>query len=304
MRWIALKRSKIRVRGEPLKVRMKGMTAQEEHTHFLHSLLTNNVKALKPGTFNYNLWLRPNGQPIGDFFVFRDGQSFILDTELDSNRVIDEFNRLKLSLRVYFDDLTGSLEHVFLFGEGAEDFIGERFGGVPEDLKFIKENGVIIAGNPLRIGLRGFDLIGEGISTLLPGDEKINFEEFEDLRIENRIARIGKELREGFSPIEAGVLDYAIDLNKGCYTGQEAIARVYYRGRTPRVLVKMESLGKVEEGEELISENGKRAGLITSVASNGRRCLGYVLREVLEKGEPLRTSGGNVEVKIIDQGGK
>ncbi|MDQ7039130.1 MAG: folate-binding protein, partial [Aquificota bacterium] len=81
MRWIILKRSKVRVYGKPLKMMMKGMTAQEEHTHFLHSLLTNNVKNLREGDFNYNLWLKPNGQPVGDFFVYRVGDHFLLDSE-------------------------------------------------------------------------------------------------------------------------------------------------------------------------------------------------------------------------------
>ena len=50
---------------------MKGLTAPEEHTHFLHGLLTNDIKSLKPYTFNYNLWLKQNGNPIADFLFIK-----------------------------------------------------------------------------------------------------------------------------------------------------------------------------------------------------------------------------------------
>lgn len=298
MRWIELDRSKIKVYGKPLKTMMKGMTAQEEHTHFLHSLLTNNVKNLKDGSFNYNLWLRQNGQPLGDFFVYRIEDHFLLDTEKDAKEVIARFEELKLSLRVYFEDLSAGLMHFFVFGEGSSEFIKDAFGVVPEEFKFIKKDGVLIASNPLRIGEEGYDIITGESSLPLPADRQVSSEEFEDLRIRRGIPRIGKELREGFSPVEAGMVEHAIDMNKGCYVGQEAVARVFYRGRTPRKLVKMEAEGRIEEGSELFNDEGKKVGVITSVASDGRRAIAYILSEEAGKGSSFYV--GSTKVKIIE----
>lgn len=300
MRWVKLRRYKIRVFGSRVRTPMKGMTAPEEHTHFLHSLLTNNVKALKQGTLNYNLWLRQNGQPVGDFFLYRIGDSFLLDTEKPASEVIEEFQRLKLSLRVYFEDLS-HLDHVFLFGEGASEFVKETFGVVLEDYEVKEVGSVYLAKNPLRLREEGYDLIGDlsGFLKNLKREEEIGERELEDIRIGRCIPRIGKELREGFSPLEAGVLGYAIDMNKGCYVGQEAIARVHFRGRTPRVLVKLR--GELSEDSTLY-EGDRAVGLITSVSSDGRVGLGYVLRSVYERGKELRSQMGKVYLEESCEG--
>ncbi len=297
MRWVRLKRTKVKVYGEPAKIVMKGLTAQEEHTHFLHSLLTNDVRALKPGEFNYNLWLKQNGQPIGDFFVYRMRDYYLLDTEKPAEEVIDEFNRLKLSLKVYFEDLTDKMDHFFLFGEDAPEFLKENLGIRLESMKVLEKNGFLVARNPVRIKADGYDLMGD-LSTLfgkLPKELEISESEFENVRIESCVPKIGKELREGFSPLEAGVLNYAISVNKGCYVGQEAIARVYFRGRTPRVLVKISLEGEVSEGERLL-EGEKPVGLITSVSPEGNFALGYVLRNSYEEGKILSTERGKVRL--------
>ncbi|RUM31450.1 MAG: folate-binding protein [Aquifex sp.] len=305
MKWIKLKRNKIRVYGKPAKILMKGLTAPEEHTHFLHGLLTNDIKSLKPYTFNYNLWLKQNGNPIADFFVYKIKDYYILDTEEDADFVINEFTRLKLSLKVYFDNLN-LYEHVFIYGEGAEAFVKEKFGIELKDyeVKEIKED-VFIAKNPVRLKETGFDLFGniEEFFKELPEEGQVSEDEFEEERIKNCVPRIHKELREGFSPLEAGVLSYAISLNKGCYVGQEAIARVYFRGRTPRTLVKFEILEGVKEGNKIL-EDGKAIGLITSVSPSGNTALGYMLRAKLELEKEYRTEEGRVKVLEVCEGGK
>ena len=303
MKWIDLKRSKIKVFGKPAKILMKGMTAPEEHTHFLHSLLTNNVKALRPGTFNYNLWLRQNGQPVGDFFVYRIGDYFLLDTEKPADEVIKEFERLKLSLKVYFEDLTPSTDHVFVFGEGSSEFVKDAFGVSLENFEVKEAGGILVARNPLRLRMEGYDLMGDlsGLLEKLSEEDEVSEKEFEDIRIERCVPRIGKELREGFSPLEAGVLSYAIDMNKGCYVGQEAIARVYFRGRTPRVLARFDLEGEVKEGAKLY-DGGKAVGLITSVSSDGKKALGYVLRNLYEEGRELEAEGGKAYLRESCEG--
>ena len=303
MKWIKLSRSKIRVYGKPLKVMMKGMTAPEEHTHFLHSLLTNNVKNLSPGTFNYNLWLRQNGQPVGDFFIYRREDSFLLDTELPSEKVIEEFERLRLSLKVFFEDLTDQLSHIFLYGDNSSELLKDAFGVSLKDLEFVEKEGILIGRNPLRLRKEGYDLIGDldSILSCLPAEREVGEEEFEEERIRSLVPRIGNELREGFSPLEACLVKYAIDMNKGCYVGQEAIARVYYRGRTPRVLALFEVEG-TGEPSEILSAEGKKVGLITSLSPSGNYALGYILRERIDD-QNLTCGGLRLRVvKTCDEG--
>jgi len=279
MKWIKLNRSKIKVFGKPAKVLMKGMTAPEEHTHF-------------------NLWLRQNGHPVGDFFVYKVENYYILDTEKPAQEVIEEFERLKLSLKVYFEDLTPQMAHFFVFGEGVSEFVKDAFGVDIKEGEIEESEGVFIARNHVRLKGEGYDLMGEpkAIIDKLPTEEEVSEQEFEDLRIERCVPKIGKELKEGFSPLEAGVLNYAIDMNKGCYVGQEAIARVYFKGRTPRVLVRMEKVeGSVEEGDKL-TEGQKAVGVITSLNSKGELALGYVLRNSYEPGREVSASSGKVRL--------
>ncbi|MCS7262548.1 MAG: folate-binding protein [Aquificaceae bacterium] len=285
MKWVELKRSKVRVYGKAGRVLPKGMA--EEHTAFLHNLLTNDIKGMKENTLTYNLWLKQNGFPLGEFFVYKLEGEYLLDTPLETEFVLQEFNRLRLSMRVYFEPL--QVRHLFLFGEGAGHFVRSLFGVELEEGEVKRSGPNLIARNSLRLGEEGYDLIGEGIS--LPEEDRLTEQEYEDIRVERMVPKLGKELREGFSPLEACLLERAISLNKGCYVGQEAIARVHYRGRLPRVLALFEGRD-LAEGERLRAED-KDIGLITSVSALRPLALGYILRAKAEEGAEFTTDRHN-----------
>ncbi len=289
MKYFKLKSSKIRVYGKQGKLLLKGMV--EEHTAFLHSLLTNDIKGMKESSLTYNLWLKQNGFPVGEFYVYKVDNEYILDTPLPAQEVLEEFNRLKLSMRVYFETL--DMEHVYIFGEGSRDFIKELLGFELEEKQVVKKENLIVARNSIRLREEGYDLMGD-LSALELKAQGLSEEDVEHLRIQRLIPKLGKELKEGFSPLEACTLSYAISLTKGCYVGQEAIARVYYRGRLPRLLVLLEG-ESLKEGQRL-SDGNKEVGIITSVSPKGKFALGYVLRARLE--EELKTEEGQ-RVKVL-----
>ncbi|MFN4319371.1 MAG: YgfZ/GcvT domain-containing protein [Aquificaceae bacterium] len=277
MRWIRLKSSKIKVYGKEGKLLPKGMA--EEHTAFLHNLLSNDIKSMANHTMTYNLWLKQNGFPIGEFYVLKLDSSYLLDTPLDKDFVVEGFNRLKLSMRVYFEAL--ELDHVFVFGEGSRSFILSSFGVDPKggEVKEIKD--VLVVGNYTRLRGEGYDIVGKDLKLNLKEEEETKEEDFEHERIWRLVPKLGKELKEGFSPLEACLLNYAISLNKGCYVGQEAIARVYYRGRPARVLALFEG-DNLSEGKALFVGE-KKVGVITSVSPKGGIALGYLLRSALSE---------------------
>ncbi len=295
MHCIKLKRSKIRVYGKAGKLLPKGMA--EEHTAFLHNLLTNDIRGMEENTLTYNLWLKQNGFPVGEFFVYKLPDGYLLDTSLEAQKVVEEFNRLKLSMRVYFEVL--SMEHVFVFGEGVQDFVSS-LGAELKEREVRAVDGMLVAYNSIRLRQVGYDLMGDLSKIELPGEE-ISEEVFEHLRIEKLVPALGKELREGFSPLESCLLKDAISLTKGCYVGQEAIARVYYRGRLPRVLALFEGEG-LSEGEKIRHED-KDIGVITSVSPLKPLALGYVLRAKAEVQRVFETERGNrVELlKLCDE---
>jgi folate-binding protein YgfZ len=100
-------------------------------------------------------------------------------------------------------------------------------------------------------------------------------------------------LREGYSPLEAGLLNIAISLTKGCYVGQEVIARIHYKGRLPRTLVLFK--GENLQEEQKVFDGEKEVGLITSVSRKGL-ALGYILTTKLEEKREFSTATGKVVV--------
>jgi len=111
-----------------------------------------------------------------------------------------------------------------------------------------------------------------------PGDDASE-EEVERWRIESGLPRWGRELDDRVLPAEAGLEETHIDFKKGCYPGQEPIARQHYRGKVNRRLRVLDVEGEVSPGDELVFEE-KTVGRITS-AANGV-ALAYVRTEVPE----------------------
>ena len=107
--------------------------------------------------------------------------------------------------------------------------------------------------------------------------EPIDDDELELLRIRAATPRMGAEIDDRVLPAEAGLEERAISFTKGCYPGQEPMARLHYRGHVNRKLRVLELEGDVEPGAE-IAYDGKVVGRVTSAAQ--RHALGYVRTEV------------------------
>jgi folate-binding protein YgfZ len=114
-----------------------------------------------------------------------------------------------------------------------------------------------------------------------PVPTSIEPEELERARIEAAIPAWGKELDDSILPAEAGLDETHISFTKGCYPGQEPIARLRHRGHVNRRLRVLEA-GAASQGDE-IEHEGKTVGRVTSAVPG--RALGYVRVEVPEDAE-------------------
>lgn len=121
---------------------------------------------------------------------------------------------------------------------------------------------------------------------------------FEYLRIASGLPRFGREMTPDYIPLETGLWD-DISFNKGCYTGQEVIARMESRGRLARKLVRLRAGGPVAAGAA-IEAGGRNAGVITSAAEgpDGVVALGYLKTRALG-GE---TDGGAADEAFVASG--
>lgn len=118
---------------------------------------------------------------------------------------------------------------------------------------------------------------------------------FDAARVAAGAPRFPNELNEDYIPLEAGVWD-AVSFRKGCYVGQEIIARMESRGQLARRLVRLHVDGEIAAGAE-ISAQGNSCGRVTSVA--GRYALGYVRSVVCEAGRRLEVGSGAVVIDAV-----
>jgi folate-binding protein YgfZ len=150
-------------------------------------------------------------------------------------------------------------------------------------------------------GMQGVDLLGPDV-TVPTGVPVVERAVYELLRIEAGIPAMGAELDDHTIPAEAGVVERSVSFTKGCYTGQELVARVDSRGsNTPRRLRGVVVAGAVPpQGAELVLDD-RVVGVLTSVepSPEGALALAYVRREVEPPAElRVRTPAGDLPVHV------
>jgi tRNA-modifying protein YgfZ len=123
---------------------------------------------------------------------------------------------------------------------------------------------------------------GEEVLDERPEGEGASEEEYERWRIESGIARWGREIDDRILPAEAGLTESHVSFTKGCYPGQEPIARQHYRGKVNRRLRVLAVEGAPDPGSEIVHD-GKSVGRITSSVDGV--ALGYVRVEVPDDAE-------------------
>ena len=236
-----------------------GVTGQDAE-EYLQRMLSNDVEALSPGQACEALLLTAKARLIAPLVVFRRGaEDFLLLTEPElGGRVRDELLRFRFAAKAAIEPE----EHESWVVLGAEE------GGIP-----CRDYGV------------------PAVETLggRPDAAEVGDDELELLRIRAGTPRWGRELDERVLPAEAGLDARAISFTKGCYPGQEPVARLHYRGHANRGLrvLRLEG-GELPAYDAELTREGKPAGRITSAARDpegGVLCLAYVRTEVPKHGE-------------------
>ena len=231
---------------------------------YLQRMLSNDVAALALGEACDALLLTPKARVIAPMRVFRRGaDDFLLLTEPELGDTLrDELVRMRFAARaeIALEEHTSYL------------VLGERDGGIP--------NG--------DYGVPAAEVLDREPPPELP---HLDDAALEELRIAAATPRFGREIDERVLPAEAGLVERAVSLGKGCYPGQEPIARLHYRGHANRYLRVLDVEG-AQSGDELVLA-GKVVGRVTSAV--GDLALGYVRAEVpsdavLEVGEGKRAT--------------
>lgn len=225
---------------------------------YLNRMVSNEVEALDVGASCEALLLTPKARIIAPLLVWRRGaEDFLLLTEPEAG---ERLERELLRARFAAKGTIAREEHRSILVLGAADA-----SGIPN----------------ADYGVPAVELLDANP----PEDAApIGEVELERLRILARTPRLGRELDDRVMPAEAGLDERAVSFTKGCYPGQEPVARLHYRGHSNRGLRVLASEGAslpVYDAE--LTLDGKAVGRVTSAApdpEHGLLLLAYVRREV------------------------
>jgi tRNA-modifying protein YgfZ len=219
---------------------------------WLNDLLTADIAELPPGSATRSLLLSPTGRIQADLTIAALDQAFLLVQDPSQPVAIDDLlARYVLSSDVRLEDQTGSLA-LLAFPRGRPP---EVDGAEPYRPSALGTGGDLVASSAARDALRraAEPRIEAGPGTL------------EVWRVRAGVARFPVDLGRDSLPHEAA-LDPFIGYDKGCFLGQEAVAKVRNLGHPPFVLLAARTAGPVEAGAAIRDEAGETVGSVTSAA--------------------------------------
>jgi len=287
----------IRSGGAGLYQQDRGLIAVHggEAVQFLDGLISNDVKTLEDGARMTAAFPNAQGRLLALVRVVRQGDRFLFETEAATRqKIFDNLFRFTMAGDFFVEDLSDTYQFVSVFDRS---FIPITPPFTEFDTKYGADYFVHRED--------ATDFLGE---LKYFGAVEISGELFETLRIEHGIPRYGIDMDENTIVPELAI-DEMISYTKGCYIGQEIIARIHFRGHVAKQLTGIKSSKTpasddvLKPGQELQSSDGKNAGRITSVTISPRlqRAIGlaYVRYEHLSDGTELMAGDTSIEVTSL-----
>lgn len=288
----------------------------------LNGQVTNNIKDLQPGTGCYAAMVSPKAKMLADIHVHALADELLLDLEpglgaptaerLDKFIVADDAQVIDAAPHYGLLSLQGpralrAVEALGLF----PSLPAAAYGSISVQDPTL---GALYLMNLPRTGSKGFDIyvpiasLGAVADKMLAaardqGGQAAGWSALEVARIEAGIPRYGLDMDETTLPPEAGLADRAISYTKGCYSGQEVIARIRTYGQVSKSLRGMVLTGgtsSLPAPKTKLFKDGKEVGFLTSSTQSPIRgetiALGYVRRECNGPGVVLKVGSGDSPV--------
>jgi tRNA-modifying protein YgfZ len=278
-----------------------------ERREFLHGQITQDVEGLKPGDGAYAALLTHKGKMLSDMRVLDLGDELLLSCERAGlQELFNMIRRYKLGSDVDLHKRTLEMGELSLIGPQARAVAGADALGPEEHGNARAQIGghdVVLVATDLGVDVFCDAEATEGVRGALraAGAVEVSEAAAELVRIESGRPRYGVDLDDKVIPQEAGLNERAVSFTKGCYVGQETVARLYYRGKPNRHLRGLRLSAPVEPGTPLrLGE--KQVGQITSVAvspAHGPIALALVRREA-EPGSTLAAGDGDVTAEVVE----
>ena len=279
--------------------------AGQDRQTFLNNFCTNDTKKLAIGEVCEAFVLNGKGKLLGYVHAIADNEELLLTGHgAQAETLIEHLDKYVIREDVQMSDQTESLASIFVCGGQTVDRLSQICGQLPE-VNHFSEHEL----DSVKFRLVHAEFAGDGyllicdsssIEALAAGLAKADVSEcspaaLEIVRVEAKTPWFGIDADDSNLPQELQRDDKAISFNKGCYLGQETVARIDARGRVNQLLVGLKSdlNGSLAVGEVLVDE--KPAGRISSIAqlpsSDSQQtqhiAIGYVRRQFKEPGTKL-----------------
>jgi folate-binding protein YgfZ len=274
---------------------------------FLQGQLSNEIEALGPGQGCYAALLTPKGKMLADVRVLRTEDELLLDTERSALQGL--FNVLRRTMIGFEVEL-----HKRTLERGLLSLIGPRsfeVAGLPElgeaaEHEHRPADIGGIAARAIRTDL-GVDLLCQAQQTpalvqalLQAGAAEVSAQTAEIIRVEHGRPRYGLDLDDTVIPQEAGLNDRAVSFTKGCYVGQETVARLHYRGKPNRHLRGVRLTAPARTGDVLRHQERQVGRLASAVLSPRLGPLGLALvRREVDVGQTVAVGEDGVRGEVV-----
>ncbi len=263
----------------------------KEAVRFLNGLITNDIAKLEDGAQMSAAFPNAQGRLLAFVRIKRRGDKFLFETEqATGEKVFQNLFRFTYAGDFFVADLSDNYVYFSLVGKSIPEISDENF------IVFPDKSGVDYFVPQEK---------AEGFKANLIGAIEISDNLYEVLRVESGKPLYGVDMDETTIVPEIGLPD-VISYNKGCYIGQEIIARIHFRGHVAKKMTGLifeDENADVKPNDEIKSSEGKNAGRVTSViyspALEKTVALAYVRYDYLTEGTRLNINDSRATVKDL-----
>ena len=278
------------------------LTGADRRT-FLHGQITQDIEGLGPGHGRYAALLTHKGKMLSDLRVIDTGDELLLSCERAGlQELFNMIRRYKLGADVEVHKRTLEMGELSLIGPDARRIAGADALG-PDEHDNVRatlgEHDVVLVATDLGVDVFCDAESTEGVrgTLLAAGAVEVTEAAAELARVESGRPRYGVDVDDNTIPQEAGLNERAVSFTKGCYVGQETVARLFYRGKPNRHLRGLKLSEPVEPGTPL-QLGEKEVGRVTSVAvSPAHGPIGLAL--VRRQAEPGATISAGADATAV-----
>ncbi len=243
----------------------------EDALTFLQGQFTQELRSAASLASAYGLWLNQKGKVLADSFVLREapdsvwivsffGSAGVIRERLEAYIIADD---------VVITDVSADWQGVTLGGPEAEAWLMGDAGAVPAAGEFIRAGGGFIF-RGRRGGEASFEWLLPAGGTVPAGLPEVSAEEMERMRIAGGIPKVPPDIGPGDLPNEGGLDEVGISFTKGCYLGQEVMARLKAMGTVRRRLVRVRAEGRVPPPvPAALLQGDRRIGELRSAVADG-----------------------------------